>query len=82
MGEKASDPQGAVLRLAGCLLLACLADSSSGCQRHKQIVFLDTAWNRDYAMNACESYKKNRGVTCLKTPDQIAAFIVITEGSA
>lgn len=27
----------------------------SGCQKQKTTIFLDTAWNRDYAKNACES---------------------------
>lgn len=35
---------------------ALLASVLGGCQK-KETIFLDSWWNRDYAMNACELYK-------------------------
>jgi hypothetical protein len=52
-----------------CVLLAGIF---SGCQKRRETIFLDSAWNRDYAMNACEIYKKNLGVACIRTPEQMA----------
>jgi len=49
-----------------------LAVSLSGCQTHKNQIFLEQAWNRDYAKNACEIYKRNYNVACIKTPEQMA----------
>jgi|SRR5579883_1276100 len=43
-----------------------------GCRTQKTIIFLDSAWNRDYAKNACDIYKKNTGIACLSTPEGIA----------
>jgi len=49
-----------------------LAGSLCGCQRHKNTIFLEHPWNRDYAKNACEIYKRNYNVACVKTPEQMA----------
>jgi hypothetical protein len=69
-------------RIAACVLVAGLAGSLSGCRKQKPTVFLDTAWNRDYAMNACELYKQNYGVACFKTPEQIAEELKLRFSSA
>jgi hypothetical protein len=53
-----------------------------GCQKHKETVFLDSAWNRDYAMNACEIYKRNLSVACINTPDQMATELRLRFASA
>jgi|ERR1700676_5464781 len=62
-----------------CVLLAGIL---SGCQKRKETIFLDSAWNRDYAMNACEIYKKNLGVACIKTPEQTATELRLRFASA
>jgi hypothetical protein len=49
-----------------------LAGSLSGCQTRKNMIFLEQAWNRDYAKNACQIYKRNYNVACVKTPEQMA----------
>jgi hypothetical protein len=49
-----------------------LAGSLSSCQTRKNTIFLDQGWNRDYAKNACEIYKRNYQVACIKTPEQMA----------
>jgi len=49
-----------------------LAGTLSGCQARKNTIFLEQAWNRDYAKNACETYKRNSTVACIKTPKQMA----------
>ena len=54
----------------------------SGCQKRKETIFIDSAWNRDYAMNACEIYKKNLGVACIKTPEQMATELRLRFASA
>jgi hypothetical protein len=50
-----------------------LVGSLCGCQRQKTTIFVDQAWNRGYAKNACETYKRNSTVVCIKTPEQMAA---------
>jgi hypothetical protein len=65
-------------QIALCVLLVGL----SGCQKQKTKIFLDTWWNRDYAMNACEIYKKRTIVACFKTPDQIATELRLRFASA
>jgi hypothetical protein len=62
-----------------CVLLAGIL---SGCQKQKETVFLDSWWNRDYAMNACEIYKKNLGVACINTPEQMATELRLRLASA
>jgi hypothetical protein len=64
------------------LICVLLAGVLSGCQKRKETIFLDSAWNRDYAMNACEIYKKNLGVACIKTPEQIATELRLRFASA
>jgi hypothetical protein len=46
------------------------------------MIFLDSAWNRDYSMNACEIYKKNLGVACIKTSEQMATELRLRFASA
>src|ERR1700737_5120563 len=60
------------MRLIQIVTSALLASVMCACQTRKETIFLDSAWNRDYAMNACEIYKKNLGVACIKTPEQMA----------
>jgi hypothetical protein len=54
------------------IICALLAGILFGCQKQKTTIFMDTAWNRDYAKNACEAYRKNHSIGCIKTPEQIA----------
>ncbi len=49
-----------------------LAGSLSGCQTRKNTIFLEQSWNRDYAKNACQIYKRNYNVACIKTSEQMA----------
>lgn len=70
------------MRLQQIALCGLLAGSLSGCQNQKATVFLDTAWNRDYAMNACEIYKRNYTVACIKTPEQIETELKLRFASA
>jgi len=44
----------------------------SGCQKQKTTVFLDKAWDRDYAKGACEVSEKNHQAPCFQSPEQIA----------
>ena len=60
------------MRLAQIAAPALLAGILCACQKRKETIFLDSAWNRDYAMNACEIFKKNFGVACVNTPEQMA----------
>jgi len=46
--------------------------SLSACQRQKTTIFVDQTWNRDYAKNACDTYKRNYEAACLKTSEQMA----------
>jgi hypothetical protein len=62
-----------------CVLVAGIL---SGCQKRREKIFLDSAWNRDYAMNACEIYKKNLGVACITTPEQMATELRLRFASA
>lgn len=59
----------AVKRAATYLLLA---GALFGCQKQKTVIFLDTAWNRDFAKNACEISEKNHQRACFQSPEQIA----------
>ena len=59
-----------------------LAGILCGCQKQKETIFLDSAWNRDYAMNACEIYKRNLGVACINTPEQMATQLRLRLASA
>jgi hypothetical protein len=61
---------------------ALLASVLCGCQKQKETIFLDSWWNRDYAMNACESYKRNFGVACINTPEQMATELRLRFASA
>jgi hypothetical protein len=70
------------MRFLQIFLCTLLAISLSGCQRQKETVFLDSAWNRDYAKNACEVYRKNLGVACFKTPEQMATELKLRFASA
>lgn len=49
-----------------------LAGSLSSCGARKNTIFLEQAWNRDHAKNACDIYKRNYNVACIKTPEQMA----------
>jgi hypothetical protein len=62
-----------------CILLSGVL---CGCQKQKETIFLDSWWNRDYAMNACELYKKNLGVACINTPEQMATELRLRFASA
>jgi hypothetical protein len=70
-----------VVRLVQIVAVALLPFVLCGC-RKKETIFLDSAWNRDYAMNACEIYKKNLGITCIKTPEQMATELRLRLASA
>jgi hypothetical protein len=59
-----------------------LTGSLAGCQTPKTTVFLEQAWNRDYAKNACEIYKRNYKAACLKTPEQMATELKLKLASA
>jgi hypothetical protein len=59
-----------------------LASLLCACQHQKETIFLDSAWNRDYALNACEIYKKNLSVACIKTPEQMATELRLRLASA
>jgi hypothetical protein len=61
------------MRLAQIAASALLVTALCGCQKQKETIFIDSWWNRDYAMNACYSYKQNAGVACINTPEQMAA---------
>lgn len=60
------------MRIAQFAASTLLAGVFCACQKQKETIFLDSAWDRDYAMNACEIFKKNSGVDCIKTPEQMA----------
>ena len=66
-------------QLMMCVLLAGIL---SACQKRKETIFLDSAWSRDYAMNACEIYKKNYNIACFKTPEQMATELRLRFASA
>src|ERR1700737_1750774 len=70
------------MRLIQIVTSALLASVMCACQTRKETIFLDSAWNRDYAMNACEIYKKNLGVACIKTPKQMATELRLRFASA
>jgi hypothetical protein len=70
------------MKLAQILAFAILAGELCACQKHKETIFLDSAWNRDYARNLCELNKKNLDVTCVKTPEQMAAEVQLRFASA
>jgi hypothetical protein len=70
-----------VVRLVQIAAVALLPIVLCGC-RKKETIFLDSAWNRDYAMNACEIYKKNLSVACIKTPEQMATELRLRFASA
>ncbi len=56
-------------RIGTCVLLAVVL---TGCHKQKTTIFLDTAWNRDFAENACEASRKNHQTPCFQSPEQIA----------
>src|SRR5467141_3043087 len=64
------------------MMWVLLAGILSGWQKRKETVFLDSWWNRDYAMNACEIYKRNLGVACINTPEQMATELRLRFASA
>lgn len=66
------------LLAASALLVSVLC----ACQKQKETIFLDSWWNRDYAMNACEIYEKNLGVACINTPEQMATELRLRFASA
>src|ERR1700730_2504422 len=70
------------MRLAQIAASALLASVLCACQKGKETIFLDSAWNRDYAMNECETYRKNLGVACIKTPEQMATELRLRFASA
>lgn len=59
-----------------------LVVSLPGCQRQKTTIFVDQSWNRDYAKLACDTYKRNYGAACSKTPKQIATELRLRLASA
>ena len=70
------------MRLAQIAAVVLCASALCGCRKRKETIFLDSAWNRDYAMNACEIYKKNLSVACIKTPEQMATELRLRFASA
>lgn len=54
------------------LTLVLLVGSLSACQAQKTKIFVDQAWNRDYAKMACDTYKRNYEAACIKTAAQMA----------
>src|SRR5260370_42055436 len=64
------------------LFEALLAVFLSEFQKRKESVFHDSARSRDYAMHACEIYKKNLSVACIKTPEQMASELRLRFASA
>ena len=54
------------------LICTLLTVALSGCQKQKTAIFLDTAWNQDFAKNACEISEKNHQIACFQGPEQIA----------
>jgi hypothetical protein len=61
------------MRLAQIAASALLVTALCGCQKQKETIFIDSWWSRDYAMNACNSYKQSAGVACINTPEEMAA---------
>jgi hypothetical protein len=59
-----------------------LVGSLSGCQKQKTNIFVDQTWNRSYAKNACEIYKRNHEAACVKTPEQMATELRLRLASA
>ena len=59
-----------------------LAGSLSGCHTRKNTIFLEQAWNRDHAKNACEIYRRTYNVACIKTPEQMATELKRRFGAA
>ena len=41
--------------------------------KHKPVVLIDGWWNRDYIKNVCELTEKNRNMSCIRTPEEMAA---------
>ncbi len=70
------------MTLARIAAAALIASILCACQQRREMIFVDTAWNRDYAMNACEIYKKNLGAACIKTPEQMATELRLRFASA
>jgi len=70
------------MRLTQVAASALLASALWACQRRKERIFLDSAWSRDYATNACEIYKRSLGVNCIKTPEQMATELRLRFASA
>jgi hypothetical protein len=48
-----------------------LTSSLCGCRTHQTTIFVEQTLNRDYAKIACDIYKRNHNITCLRTPDQM-----------
>lgn len=59
-----------------------LVGSISGCQKQEATIFVDQTWNRAYAKNACEIYKRNHEAACIKTPEQMTAELRLRLASA
>jgi hypothetical protein len=66
-------------RVATFVLLTAVL---SGCQKQKTTVFLDKAWDRDYAKSACEVSEKNHQAPCFQSPEQIANVLELSFVSA
>ena len=65
------------------LIVVCAATLAlAACEKRKTVVFVDTAWNRDYAKNACEIYQRNLNVACIETPEQIATKLKLRFSSS
>jgi len=54
----------------------------TACEKQKAVVYVDEAWNRDYAKSVCEMRQKNTGVACIDSPEQIATGLKLRFSSA
>jgi hypothetical protein len=63
-------------------IMVLLVAGLCGCQKHHGAIFVDTAWNREYASSACERYKKDFNVACSKTPEELATELRLRFASA
>jgi hypothetical protein len=61
-------------QLFTCILLA---GSLYGCRTRQTTIFLEQASNRDFAKIACEIYKHDHNIACIKTPKQMATDMTL-----
>src|SRR6267154_275913 len=64
------------------LICTLLFVTLPGCQKKKMPIFLNMAWNRDYASSACQLSEKSHRIACLHSPDQIANTLKLKFDSA